>query len=137
MMTSRERMLAAMELREADYVPCSFMFFFNMFYRSSSEKDFVEKQLGMGLDAYTHVGYLHHSMHPDVKYSKWVEERDGVKYFCRKIDTPKGPMTGRVRQREGWPTEGQFPLFNDWLVGRTEEILVKPEEDLEKLRYLF
>ena len=70
MMTSRERMLAAMELRETDYVPCSFMLFFNMFYRSSSERDFVEKQLGMGFDAYTHVGYLHHSMHPDVKHTE-------------------------------------------------------------------
>jgi len=137
MMTSRERMLAAMECRETDYVPCSFMLFFNMFYKSSSEREFVEKQLDMGLDAYTHVGHLRHSMHPDVKYSEWVEEQEEVKYFYRKIDTPEGPLTSCVRQREGWPTEGNFPLFNDWLVTRTEEILVKPEEDIEKLKYIF
>ena len=137
MATSRERMLAAMEYRETDYIPCSFMLFFNMSCRSGSEREFAEKQLEMGLDAYTHVGHLRHAMHPHAKYSEWVEKKEGTKYFCRKIDTPAGSLAGRVRQREGWPTEGNFPLFNDWLVARNEEVLVKPEEDLEKLRYFF
>jgi len=137
MMTSRERMLAAMEYRETDYIPCCFMLFFNVYSKCRSEREFVEKQLEMGLDAYAHVGHLRHSMHPDARYNEWVEETDGTKYFCRRIDTPAGPLTSRVRQRDRWPSEGNFPLFNDWLVARTEEILVKPEEDLEKLKYFF
>ena len=136
-MTSKERMSAVMECREVDYVPCSFMIFFNLYNRCKTEREFVERQLELGLDAYTHAGRLKHSFHPDVKYSEWVEEKDGGKIFCRRIDTPKGPLTGRVRQTEGWPREGHFPIFNDYITGRAEEILVKPEEDLEKLKYFF
>ncbi len=57
--------------------------------------------------------------------------------FCRRIDTPAGPLHSRVRQRDGWPTAEDFPLLNDWLVPRFEEILVKPEQDLPKLPFLF
>jgi hypothetical protein len=46
-------------------------------------------------------------------------------------------LVSRLRQRDGWPTEGDFPLYKDWVVPRFEEILVKPELDLPKLKYLF
>lgn len=136
-MTSRERMLAALECREVDYVPCSFMMFFNLYDHCKTEREFVEKQLELGLDAYAHVGHLRHSFHPDVKCTEWVEGKGGEKYFCRRIDTPKGPLSQRIRQRQDWPQEDNFPLFNDWLITRTEEMLVKPAEDLEKLKYFF
>ncbi len=119
------------------------MLFFNLYNRCQSEREYVEEQLKLGLDAVVHVGHLNHTMHqygilhPDVRCREWVEEKAGVKYFCRRLDTPKGPLTGRVRQREGWPTEDDFPLMKDWIVPRAEEVLVKPEEDLEKIRYIF
>jgi uroporphyrinogen-III decarboxylase len=142
-MTSRERMLAAIEYRDLDYTPCSFMLFFNLYERCRTDREFVEKQLEMGLDACVHVGQLNHTLHlyggldPAASWKEWVEEREGGKIFCRRIDTPAGPLESRLRQREGWPTEGDFPLFNDWVVPRFEEILVKPEHDLPKLKYLF
>ena len=130
-------MLAAMEYKETDYTPCSFMLFFNERRRCSGMDEFVQKQLDLGLDAYVHVGYLDHSISPEAKRTEWVKEEDGCKYFCRKIDTPKGPLTQRVRQSENWPREGNFPIYNDYIVPRAEEVLVKPEQDLEKLQYLF
>ena len=136
-MTSRERMLAALGYEEADYIPCSFMLFESLQQKCRTEREFVEKQLQLGLDAYVHVGYLDRSLHPDAKYSEWIEEQDDTKYFCRRIDTPEGPLTGRVRQREAWPREGDFPLFDDLIIPRAEEVLVKPEEDLGKLKYIF
>ena len=45
MMTSRERMLAAIECEKIDYVPCSFMIFFNLFNRCKTEREFIERQL--------------------------------------------------------------------------------------------
>jgi hypothetical protein len=42
-----------------------------------------------------------------------------------------------VRQIDGWPSEGRLPLFHDFIVPRIAEPLVKPEQDLEKLPYLF
>jgi len=136
-MTSKERMLAAMEYGEADYIPCSFMLFHNLYRKVHSEREYVERQLEMGLDAHVYVGYLRHSLHPEAEYRTWVEEDAEGKVFCRRIDTPAGPLTGRVRQRDNWPREDHFPLFDDWIVPRAEEILVKPEQDLEKLKYLF
>jgi len=119
------------------------MLFFNLYGKCKTEREYIEKQLALGLDPYVHVGHLDRAMHltgtlhPDVKYTEWVEDQAGVKYFCRRLDTPKGPLTGRVRQRDGWPSEGDFPLLKDWIVPRAEEVLVKPEEDLEKVKYLF
>ncbi len=135
-------MLAAISGEPSDYTPCSFMLFSSLHGRCASDREYVERQLEMGLDAVAHVGHLNHTMHltgtlhPDAQYSQWVEEQDGVKHFCRRIDTPAGPLTGRVRQRNGWPTEDAFPLMSDWIVPRAEEVLVKPEQDLEKLKYV-
>ena len=142
-MNSKERMLAALEGSNGDHIPCSFMLFFNLYDNCTSELEYITKEIELGFDPYVHVGHLNHTMHltgtlhPDAKYSEWVEVKDGVKYFCRKIDTPKGPLTGRVKQWDGWPTEGDFPIFKDWIVPRSQEFLVKPEQDLEKIKYLF
>lgn len=142
-MTSKERMLTVLNGGKPDHTPCCFFLFSNLYLRSRTEQEFVEKQLEMGLDTVAHVGHLNHTLHldgmlhPDVKHREWVEQKGGVKYFCRRLDTPKGPLTSRVRQYEGWPKEGDFPLLKDWIVPRAEEPLVKPEQDLEKVRYLF
>ena len=142
-MNSRERMLASLACETVDYIPCSFMIFFNLYKKCSTERQFVEEQLALGMDAFVHVGHLCHDMHrygtlhPDVKVKEWVEEDGGERYFCRRLDTPAGPLTGRVKQWNGWPTEDDFRLFDDWIVPRAEEVLVKPEQDIEKLRYLF
>ena len=135
--TSKQRMLAAMAQEECDYVPCSFMLFFNEQLTCRSQREFIEKQVAMGLDPYVHVGHLAHALHPEAQRSEWVEQADGETIFCRRIDTPAGPLTARYRQSEGWPEEGNFPLFNDYLVTRAREVMVKPEQDLEKLRYFF
>ena len=76
-------------------------------------------------------------MHPEARRREWVEQDGRGKLFFRRIDTPAGALTQRVRQSQGWPDEGNFPIFNDYLVARAEETLVKPEQDLEKLRYFF
>jgi len=136
-MSSKDRMLAAISYEQHDYTPCCFMLFFNQYARSNTQRQFVEAQLEMGLDPYVHVGHLTHSLHPEAKLSEWVEQEGHQKYFCRRIDTPAGPLTARVRQVDDWPAEDNFPIFNDWLIGRSQEFLVKPEQDLEKLKYFF
>jgi len=114
-MTSRERMLAAIEYTPVDYIPCTFMLFNNLYNQCESDAEFVARQLELGLDPFVHVGHLNHTLHlygglhPAVKVREWVEERGGVKYFCRRLDTPAGPLTGRVKQWNGWPTEDGLP----------------------------
>jgi hypothetical protein len=142
-MTSRERMRAAIGCEHVDHTPCSFMLFYNLYDTCATDWEFVERQVEMGLDAFVHVGHLNHSLHlygglhPQAAWKEWVEEKGGAVFFCRRIDTPAGPLTCRVRQRDGWPVKDDFPLMKDWIVPRMEEPLVKPEQDIEKVRFLF
>jgi Uroporphyrinogen decarboxylase (URO-D) len=142
-MNSKERMLAVLNNQPVDYIPCSFMLFFNLYTKCQSEMEYITKEVALGIDPCVHVGQFNHTMHltgtlhPEAKYSEWTEEKNGQKYFCRRIDTPAGPLTSRIKQWNGWPTKADFPIFNDWLVPRADEFLVKPEKDLEKVIYLF
>jgi uroporphyrinogen-III decarboxylase len=142
-MNSRERFLSVLENKPVDYIPCSFMLFFNLYNQCQSDLEYITREVELGLDAHVHVGHLNHTMHltgtlhPQAKYREWTEVEDGVKYFCRRIETPKGPLTSRVKQWDGWPTEDDFPIFKDWITPRSKEFLVKPEQDLEKVEYLF
>lgn len=136
MSSSRERMLAAINGERPDQLPCSFMLFFNLYNRCSDDTEYVERQVEMGLDAYVHCGHLKRSFHPAVVCREWAVEEDGHTVFHRRIETPEGALTGRVRQRNGWPTEDNFPLMKDWIIPRADETLVKPERDLDKLPYL-
>jgi uroporphyrinogen-III decarboxylase len=135
-MNSRERMLAAITGLPLDYIPCSFMIFFNLRQRCASEAEFVAQQLAMGLDACSHVGYLRPALHPDATETVWTAQESGQTYYGRRIETPRGPLTQKVLQTEGWPTTESFWIFNDWVVPRAKEVLIKPEEDLEKLPYV-
>ncbi len=142
-MNSRERFMAVLNHEPVDAIPCSFMLFFNLYNQCRSELEYISKEVELGLDAHVHVGHLNHTLHltgilhPDAKYSEWTEVKEGIRYYCRRIDTPKGPLTSRIKQWDGWPTDDDFPLMKDWLIPRAEEFLVKPEQDLEKLKYIF
>jgi uroporphyrinogen-III decarboxylase len=136
-MTSKERMLTSIRGEKPDHTPCSFMAFFNLQRQYPSDVEFLTKQVGMGLDAFAQVGYLAPSLHPAATEKTWTTREGKETVFHRRIDTPKGPLTQQVVQESGWPQEGDFWRFNDWIVPRSREILVKPEQDIEKLPYLF
>jgi hypothetical protein len=142
-MTSRERMLAAIAGEQPAYTPCSFMLYTGLSRQCRTDAEFVERQAAMGLDPFVHVGHLnaelhrYGGLHPEASWREWTEQREGTTYFCRRVDTPAGPLTSRIRQRDGWPTHDDFPLYDDHLVPRMEEALVDPERDLDKVKYLF
>lgn len=135
-MTSKERMLGAINYSEVDYIPCAFMIFYNLTNKIKKQDKAIEEELKMGLDAIANVGTLEHSFHPDTKYSEWIEKKNGNKYFCRKLETPEGPLTQKVIQRNNWPTEDFFPIFDDYIIPRAEKVFLNVEKDLNKLKYL-
>jgi len=135
-MTSKERMLCTLDHKEVDHIPCSFMMFYNLTNKIKDPKESTEAELKMGLDSTVNVGNLKNSFHPDTKYSEWMEKIGGVNYFNRKLETPKGPLTQRVVQMNDWPNENFFPIFDDYIVPRAKEVFLKPEKDLDKLKYL-
>ena len=54
-LSSRDRMLAAINCQEPDYVPCSFMLFAALKKGCRDEFEFIERQLALGLDPYVEV----------------------------------------------------------------------------------
>jgi len=41
-----------------------------------------------------------------------------------------------VIQRNNWPTEDFFPIFDDYIIPRAKEVFLNAEKDLNKLKYL-
>jgi len=135
-LTSKDRMLGSIEGREVDYIPCSFMLFFNMTNKFGKVES-IEVEVNLGLDAVVNVGTLEHSFSRGINIKEWKDNENGTVYFYRNIETPAGELNQKIIQRNNWPDKDHFPIFDDYIIPRAKEVLVKPEEDLEKLKYFF
>ncbi|MFQ6099326.1 MAG: uroporphyrinogen decarboxylase family protein, partial [Armatimonadota bacterium] len=150
-MTSRERMLTAIDGGQPDHVPCAFMIFAALRDRCGSHGEFVQRQLEMGLDAFVSVeawardrGTEHRDVpglgvrySPDVEIREWrTEEPDGTAVLHKEYATRAGTLKAEVRETADWPYPGHVPLFDDFLVPRSRKFLVETERDLVALRAL-
>ncbi len=151
-MSSRQRMLAALDCKEPDYAPCSFMLFNALRDRCQSYPEFVERQVEMGLDAfvqlpprppvfvndYYNLHGLPVSYDPRVTTQEWVEDQPGesLPIMVKEYHTPAGVLRTEVRQTEDWPWGNHVPFLDDYLVPRSKKFLVTAPEDLDALRCL-
>ncbi len=152
MMSSRERMLTALNCKVPDRTPCAFMIFGALKSRCKDYAEFVERQVEMGLDAFVElpprppvVVNDHYNLHglsvgydPQVIVKEWLEEQPGetVPIMVKEYHTPGGVLRTEVRQTIDWRWGDHVPLFDDYLVPRTKKHLVTQVEDLEALQYL-
>jgi hypothetical protein len=88
-MSSRQRMLAALDCQEPDHTPCSFMLFNALRDSSETHASFIERQVAMGLDAYVQIPLRppvlvndYYNLHglpvtydPRVTIQEWVEDQ--------------------------------------------------------------
>ena len=151
--SSRERMMTAIECREPDYVPLCFMIFSALKSKCRDQYEFVERQLGLGLDAVVelpaappHTELYHSDLHglpvrfdPRVRVREWREDRADEKYplLYKEYATPSGALRTVISKAEDWPYGDHVPLFDDYLIPRSKEFLVTDRDDLEHLKYLF
>ncbi len=135
--SSREKMLIALENKESNYIPCSFMIFSALGERCKDQFEFIERQLELGLDAKVELPELPLRFHPEVKVKEWKEKSKSGYLLHKEYQTPSGRLTSIVRKTEDWPYGDSVPLFNDYLVPRSKKFLFQSEEDLKPLRYLF
>ena len=151
--SSRERMLTALDNREADHVPLCFMIYAALRERCSDDHEFVERQLGMGLDAavnlqlqslegppdHRDLSGLPIRFHPEVEVRQWREERPGEPHAVvlhKGYHTPSGVLSTAVNKTDDWPYGDHVPFLDDYLCPRSRKFLVEDEKDLEALRYL-
>lgn len=154
-LSSRERMLAALECREPDRVPCCFMIFNALRQQCRDQFEFVEKQLELGLDAIVSLpvrsaqrqrdlseqGDLHGlpvRWHPEVTVREWRDDSADERYplLHREYSTPAGPLHTCVSKTDDWVHGDRVPLFDDFVIPRAKDRLVQSLDDVPKLRYL-
>ena len=151
-MNSRERLLAAIELRDYDQVPCSFMLHKSLLSRSSDYVDFIQRQLALGLDAFVQLpprppvlkndSYNLHglpvSYHPEVIIREWKENIPGERWpvLFKEYGTPAGELTIEVYQDPEWPYGDHIPFLDDHLESRARKYLITKKDELGALGYL-
>ena len=136
--SSRDRILAALEYREADYVPCCFSAFQSLSQQCADQSEFLDRQLEMGLDAVVVIPSV--SLHHDsrVRIREWSEDLPGEAYpvLHKEYETPVGKLNAAVSKSEDWPWGDHVPFMDDFLIPRSRKFLITPDDNLDALRYL-
>ena len=152
MASSRQRMLAALNCQTIGAPPCSFMLFNGLKAECRDYLDFIERQLGLGLDAYVQIPPRppvvvndYYNLHglpvnydPRVSVREWRETPGDSDYpiLFKEYATPGGTLRAEVRQDSEWRWGNHVPFLDDYLVGRSRRFIVNGPEDLAALRYL-
>jgi hypothetical protein len=140
MLTSKERLLKAINLEEPDHVPLNITFIGD--WVEKVWKSTIESQieiLYLGLDPILYLSPPWHH-HPDVKVNLEKRNLPTEKYpiLIKTYDTPEGGLRQVVVKTPDWPHGDNIPLFSDHAIpaSRTKERLIKNYSDLKKLQYL-
>ncbi len=151
-MSSRERMLCAIDRGRPDHVPLAFMIFAALERRCTSPLEFFERQVAMGLDTVVdlfrlnadEMGDCGDAYGPPVRFGSEVEVREwrtmpaDERYplLHKHYVTPDGTLSCVVRQTDDWPYGDHVPFLDDYVEARAVEPLVTGFEDLAALRHL-
>jgi len=142
-MSSKERLLSAINLEEADHIPLYLHLFESqnilpeeLRWQSQFERieRFVEP---LGLDDFLWLS-APEALDPSVKKSVRRETPSDERYplLIKEYETSKGTLRQVVRQTSDWPYGDDIPLLSDHAVSRSREFLIKGPEDLESFRCL-
>ena len=137
-LSSRDRMLAALDCREPDHVPCCFSAFSILRQRCADEHEFLDRQLAMGLDVAVQVGFPAVRHDAQVRIVETSEEMAGAPYpvLRKEYHTPAGVLRVEVKKTPDWPWGDQVPLFEDFLIPRARKLLITRTDPLEALRHV-
>jgi uroporphyrinogen-III decarboxylase len=151
-LTSRQRLLAALNLQETDHVPCCFMSFTALRKRCQENMyDLTRAELAMGLDSLLFIPAaprpqrpdhpdlrgLPVRFHPAVSVEEWREEAPGYHSILHKeYITPAGKLTTDVRISDDWPHGDHIPFIDDYQIPRATKPLIAEPRELAALQYL-
>lgn len=150
-MTSRERMLAALECDFPDHAPCAFMMFKGLKSRCTDYREFLDAQGKLGLDVVVELPIRqplvvndHYNLHglpvnfdPRVQITEQVERLDdGKTLLVKEYVTPGGTLQAEIEKPSNWPYGEHVPFLDDYIIPCSRKVLVECKEDLDALRYL-
>ena len=152
MLSSRERMLLAINCHKTDYIPLSFMIFSTLRSRCKDQYEFIDAQIEMGLDAFVDLPPIppttqsEHSdlhglpvrFHSEVKIieRKEIDSHHDFPLLYKEYQTPAGNLNTIVRKVDDWKHGDHIPFFDDYLIPRSEKFLISNKTDLKSLEYL-
>lgn len=133
-MTSRERLLAAINLTEPDRVPICFRNVAPLehLWRNAFER--VTALAELGADDKLQLG-LPWVFDPEVRVRQWRESDERGEILCKAMETPAGPLRFKSRLTDDW-APADLPLVSDQHWSRGTEFMVKREADLDRLAHL-
>jgi hypothetical protein len=137
-MSSRERLLAAIDGAPGAPAPCSFMMFRALRLKCRDEYEFATRQAEMGLDARVRLDDLPVRFSPEVKIEESIRPGGAGEppLLTRVYHTPAGTLTSKIKQIDGWPFGDRLPLFGDFITPRAVRHPISAPEHLAALRYL-
>ena len=151
-LSSRERMLKAIECGTPDYVPLSFMIFSALETKCANPFEFFERQIELGLDTVVDLFRLNAGDNPDcgdaygppirfgpeVHVREWREDPPDERYplLHKEYQTPDGTLTCVVSKTDDWQSGNHVPFLDDYIEARAKKHLVTRAEDLPALRHL-
>ena len=150
-MTSRERLLAALNCQQPDFPPCAFMMYKGLKNQCKDYFEFLQKQIALGLDTIVElpprppvVVNDHYNLHglpvsydPRVQMHEWSEKNEaGGNWLFKEYVTPDGTLSVEVPRTKDWPWGEHIPFLDDHIVPNARKYLVDRPEDLQALRHL-
>ena len=158
-MSSRERMIAAIDCEKVDHIPLAFMLFgalngrLGRGRRNTDRAAPIAMQLELGLDTVVDLTFfapqareVGHDDAPGlpvrfgagVSTRQWIEPAAGdeAALMHKAYQTPAGTASVAVRRSDDWPYGDDVPFMDDYLAPRCARHLVEDRADLAALRHL-
>lgn len=140
MMTSKERVLAAMRRQPVDRVPVSLGFWSGKPLDQAFNFDSLEDKLAwereLGLDSYVSLplpfeGYGAALVNPDISQRTWREDDPAEKFpiLCSEWTSPAGKLSAKLRQTPDYPFD-TVNFFHDFNTPRFTKPLLATAEDM-------
>lgn len=163
--TSRERLLRALNYEETDHIPLAFMIFSGLRKRINRKLGFfdpvklIRDQLELGIDTFVDLRFFTKenyevghsdapgfpvSFEPSVQTHTWTELVDGERYplLHKSYLTPEGELAVSAKISDDWPYGSlkngdlTLPFMDDYLAPRCSKYLIEKKEDLKALTHL-
>ncbi len=151
-MTSRDRLLSAMNFEPVDHVPLLLRFWWlggdidNIPFNWKDEVERVRNTQKLGLDdtlmLEPPLGYVENyiaDLVPGVKsQTDYIENEsnDGLPLLKKTYYTPSGQLQTVIKVTDDWVYGKEVKLFDDQNIPRLVEPLIKDREDINRLKYL-
>ncbi len=151
-LSSRTRMLRALERQDVDHVPSCFMSFTALRQRCNEDMfQLTEAELALGLDSMLFIPTLPRPLRPEHPHLRGLPVRfdpavrtsdsrgkspDGSELIHRQYETPAGEITCSVQLSPDWPHGSRIPFIDDYQVPRSIKPLITGIKDLDALQFL-